>query len=282
MISSVKRILLPTDFSDCSKNALKYASEIAGKIDARITLLHVIDPPFNFPANIDGVIDYLQENAEQHLENMKAKVAEYQPEKKIKVDTKIRIGKPISQILEATNDLKIDLVILGSATQNPARKVIFGSVSTDVILRAVKPVIAIPENISRVDFRKILFTTNFRANDLKNLGKLAEFAKHFGSTIDVLHVSEKDDLETQVKYRGLKELAAEKKVYGKLEFHLITNKNAFEGISDFVKSNGISMMVMNRYRKSIVGMLLDKNYAKQFSIYSTVPLFVMLGDKEPV
>jgi len=282
MISSIKRILLPTDFSECSKNALKYASEIAGKIDARVTLIHVIDPPFNFPSNIDGVIDYLQENAEQHLENMKEKVSEYQPKKKIKVDTKIRIGKPISQILEAISDLKIDLVILGSATQNPARKVIFGSVSTDVMLRSNKPVIAIPENISSVDFSKILFTTNFRPKDMKNLEKLAEFARHFGSTIDVLHVSEKDDLETDIKFRGLKELAAEKKVYDKLKFHLITNKDAFDGISEYVKSNGISMMVMNRYRKSIVGMLLDKNYAKQFSIYSTVPLFVMLGDKEPI
>lgn len=38
------------------------------------------------------------------------------------------------------------------------------------------------------------------------------------------------------------------------------------------------MMVMNRYKKSIVGILMDKNYAKKMSIYAEVPLLVLIGE----
>ncbi len=280
MISSAKRILIPTDFSECSKNALKYATAIAGAVGARITLLHVIDPPFNFPANIDGVLDYLQDNAEQHLEGMKDSVTQNESGKKIKVDSKIRIGKPVSQILEAIDDLNIDLITLGSVTENSSRKALFGSVSTDILLKSHKPVLAIPENITSVDFSKILFTTNFRHHDLRNLKKTADFASLFDSSIHVLHVSEKSHLSTDIKFRGLKELATEKKVYKKIDFHLKTGKDFFEGISEFVKDNSISMIVMNRYKKSVVGMLMEKNHTKKLSTYTTVPILVLIGDKE--
>ncbi len=278
MISLARHILMPTDFSDCSKNALNHAALLANKLDARITLLHVIDPPFNFPTNVDGVIDYLKENAEQHLESLIGSIDEKYPNRTFKIKHQIRIGKPISQILEAISDLNIDLVVLGSAMDAPTRKVLFGSVSTDVILRSPKPVLAVPEGVKEVSFDKILFTTNFRHKDLRNLENLAEFAGLFHSEIHVLHVSDKDDLETDIKFRGMKELVKEKKVYKKIDFSLKVHDDAFIGISEYVNEQSISTMVMNRYKKSVIGLLLDKNYAKKMSIYSKVPLLVLIGE----
>ena len=282
MISKAKHILIPTDFSDSSKNALKHAAYIANQLEARLTLLHIIDPPFNFPTNVEGVIDYLKENAEQHLEEMVNLIEKKYPEKKFQIKTQIRIGKPISQITEATSDLNIDLVVIGSGMDNPARKVLFGSVSTDVILRSPKPVLAVPSNVTSINFNRILFTTNFRNGDLKNLEEVGRFARLFGSSIHILHVAKDDNLETEIKFRGMKELVQEKSIYDDVQFEMRRDPDAFSGISDFVLNNDVSVMVMNRYRKSIVGLLLDKSYAKRMSIYSTVPLLVMIGEKGPV
>jgi nucleotide-binding universal stress UspA family protein len=282
MISSAKHILIPTDFSDSSKNALKHAAVIADRLGARITLLHVIDPPFNFPTNVDGVIDYLKENAEQHLENMTDLIEKKYPEKKFQIKSQIRIGKPTSQITEAISDLDIDLVVIGSGMDNPARKVLFGSVSTDIILRSPKPVLSVPSNITSFDFSRILFTTNFRDGDMKNLRELSEFAKLFDSSIHILHVAKDDNLETQIKFRGMKEIVQDSNLYDDITFEMRQDLDAFSGISDYVISKDITMMVMNRYRKSIVGLLLDKNYAKRMSIYTTVPLLVLVGETSAV
>ncbi len=280
MFSSVKKILIPTDFSYASKKALSHAAVLAEKTGAKITLLNVIDPPFNFPTNVEGVIDYLQENAESHLEEMIELVQKKYPGKKFTIKSQIRIGKPVSQILEAISDLNIDLVVIGSGADSPAKKVLFGSVSTDVILRSNKPVLAVPEksNETNVDYSQILFTTNFRQTDYKNLNLLVDFAKLFDSTIDILHISNEKDLDSDIKFRGFKQLATDEQIYDKLSYNYKIHQDAFEGISEYISENSISLMVMNRYKKSIVGLLVDKNYAKKLSIYSEIPLLVLIGE----
>lgn len=280
MFASVKKILIPTDFSNVSKKALSHAALIAEKTGAKITLLNVIDPPFNFPTNVEGVIDYLQENAENHLQEMIELIRKKHSRKEFNIKSQIRIGKPVNQILEAISDLNIDLVVIGSGADSPARKVLFGSVSTDVILRSNKPVLAVPEksNGNTIDYSRILFTTNFRQTDYKNLNILTEFAKLFGSSIDVLHVSNEKDLDSDIKFRGFKQLATDEQIYDKLSFNYKVHQDAFEGISEYISENSSSLMVMNRYKKSIVGLLVDKNYAKKLSIYSEIPLLVLIGE----
>ncbi len=280
MISSMKRILIPTDFSHTSKKALFYAIALAEKTGAKITILNVIDPPFNFPTNVEGVIDFLQENAESHLKEMITQINQKYPDKKFKIQSQVRIGKPVSQILESISDLDIDLVVIGSGADAPARKILFGSVSTDVILRSPKPVFVIPEKVERdnVNFSKILYTTNFRHADYKNLAKVNELAKGFDSSIDVLHVTEEIDLETEIKFRGFKQLVEDHKISKNIQFNMKIHDDAFEGISEYISENSISMMVMSRYKKSIVGLLLDKNYAKKLSVYAEIPLLVLIGE----
>lgn len=256
-----------------------HAVVIAEKLKAGITLLNVIEPPFNFPTNIEGVIDFLQENSEQHLSQMIDAVKKAYPESEVKIKKQIKIGKAVPQILETISNQKIDLVILGTSVDAPNRKILFGSVSTDIILKSPKVVIAVPEFIDaeRADYKKLLFATNFRKSDIEHLRALAEFASIFNSEIDLIHVSEKDSLETNIKFRGMKELINELNVYENIKFTLIYEEDTFKGISEYSERNSISMIILNRYRKSIVEVLMDRNYAKILSIYSKVPLLVFPG-----
>lgn len=277
MISNIKHILVPTDFSACSKKAALAAGSVADNVNATITLLNVIDPPFNFPGNMEGVLDYLKENAEQHMERLKNDLKAAAPNSDLSIKHQIRIGKPVSQILEAITDLEIGLVITGSASDIPARKVIFGSVSTDIILRSSVPVISIPENAADVSFKSMLFATNFRSNDLENLKDLASLAKSYDAEINVIHVSAEDNLEAEVKFRGFKDLVRENDIYHAISFRHVIHENPFNAISDYVEDHGTTLLVLNRYKKSVVGMLMDKNYTKQISVYSKVPLLVLTG-----
>lgn len=275
MISSTKHILVPTDFSVCAKKAALAAGSIANKLHAKITLLNVIDPPFNFPTNMEGVIDYLRENAEQHLDRLSTDLKETYPDGNITVKKQIRIGKPVSQILEGISDLHIDLVITGSGSDSPARKVVFGSVSTETIMHSPIPIISIPENSNNVSFEKLLFTTNFRSNDLNHLKNLIDLAKIYQSEIDVLHISATDELEADIKLRGFKELIFEQKLYNNISFKNKIHEDPFAAISEYIEDNETTMLVLNRYKKSVVGLLMDKNYTKQLGIYSKVPLLVL-------
>ncbi len=280
MISTAKHILIPTDFSACSRKAMFYAGAIAEKTGAKMTLLHVIEPPFNFPTNVEGVIDFLSENAEQHLDRMEQEMAEKFSGKNIKVKRQLRIGKPISQIIEAIGDLKIDLLVMGSGTEGENRKLFFGSVSADIMLSAPIPVLAVPEHATHLSFDHFLFTTNFRIDDFKNLKETANFAKLFGADIHLLHIAKEKDLETEIKFRGIKDLAKEEKLLSKLNFELLIDEDTIGTMSKFIDSNKISLLILNRYKKSLLENLLDENHTKKMRIYSKVPVLVMIGKKK--
>jgi hypothetical protein len=47
-----------------------------------------------------------------------------------------------------------------------------------------------------------------------------------------------------------------------------------------IESNDISLLVMNRYKKSIAGLLVDKNYAKRLSVYTTATLLMLIGENK--
>ena len=279
MISSAKHILIPTDFSVCSKMAMMNAGSIAEKTGAKITLLNVIEPPFNFPTNVEGVIDYLKENAEQHLTRMEEEFNTKFAGKNIKLKQQLRIGKPVSQIIEAIGDSKVDLVVMGSGAEENSRKLIFGSVSTDIMMSSTVPVLAVPENAKELKFENFLFTSNFREGDFNNLKETANFANLFGSNIHLLHVAKEKNLETEIKFRGIKELASEEELLSKLNFELIIDEDIVGTMTKYVDSKKISLVVLNRYRKSVLRSLLDENHTKKMRIYSKIPLLVLVGEK---
>jgi len=275
MISSIKHILVPVDFSDCSKNAMHYASFLAQNAKAKITLLHVLEPPFNFPAHIDGVMDYLIKNAHQHLDKMIGELDNPRNENQLKAEKLLETGKTMTQILRVIESSKPDLVVIGSGTEIQSRKMIFGSVSTDMLLKSPIPVITVPEGSKSGDFNKILFTTNYKRNDLENLKKVSSLANQFNGKIEIVHVSEKDDLESQIKFRGFKDLIKEEKNLDNVSFTLIIDSDPFDAISELIDKEGASMIVLNRYSKNVFEKLLYKDHTKKLGVYSKIPMLMI-------
>ncbi len=275
MISSAKRILVPVDFSDCSKNALHYAAFIAEKLGAKIILLHALEPPFNFPAHIDGALDYLKKNAHKHLERMIDELESSVESKQLKIEKELVIGKTVTEIIRWIKSEEPDLVITGSGTEMRGRKMIFGSVSTDMLLKSPVPVLTVPENFAIGDFKKILFTTNYKRNDLENLKSVSDFAKEFDGSVQIVHVSIKDDLESQIKFRGFKDLISEEKDLKNTDFKLIIDSDPFDAISELVDKEGASMIVLNRYSKNVFEKLLYKDHTKQLGVYAKTPMLVI-------
>lgn len=279
MISSIKHILFPTDFSNCSKHALSHAVTLAQKTGAAITLLHVIEPPYDFVSRVQDDLGQLKEIVQEQLEKLVQELKSKNTRATLKIDKKVRTGMTVSEILEMAEAKNMDLIVLGSRGDTPTRKVLFGSVSTDVMLRSHIPVLAVPENAQNIDFKNILFATDFRAGDVEALQQLAGFAKPFGSAIHILHVATKNDFNTDLDFRGFKELIKEKVSYNKIKFTLLFNQNTIDGISEFSTVNPVSLLVMNRYKKSGLHVLIDTNHTKKMSLYSNVPLLMLIGER---
>lgn len=143
---SIRRILVPTDFSDCATKAVRYAVELADKFGAELILLHVV--PDTVLALPDAVmptpapaqeLQALQEAGKAGLANL---VASLKLEGR-NVRTESRIGSPEQEITAAATDLGADLICVSTHGRDGLSRVFLGSVAEQLVRHAPCPVLTV-------------------------------------------------------------------------------------------------------------------------------------------
>ena len=144
-----KTILVPHDFSSSANHAAALARDEAKLHGGTILLLHVIDLPTQLPPNAAilpsetgapiSVKDYAMSSAEQHLQELAARLAK----DGVQATPFVRVGKPVEQINEFADENKVDLIVMGTPGHTGIRALIAGSVTEKVVRSAKVPVLTV-------------------------------------------------------------------------------------------------------------------------------------------
>jgi nucleotide-binding universal stress UspA family protein len=142
----LKRILVPIDFSDCSKKALQYALPLAKQHRAAITLLYVVPTP-SYAAGEYGGVDYASLEAETRAGADKALAALAVDEIRgeVSADTLVRMGSPALEIIELAKRLPADMIVVSTHGRTGLKHVFLGSVAENVVRLAPCPVLVVRE-----------------------------------------------------------------------------------------------------------------------------------------
>jgi nucleotide-binding universal stress UspA family protein len=142
----LKKILVPIDFSDCAKKALRYAIPLAKEHEAAITLLYVV--PTNYAIGEYGAIDYASLEAEMRASGDKqlAQLAVDEVRGQVSTDTLIRTGSPAFEIIDLAKGLPADLIVISTHGHTGLKHVVLGSVAEHVVRRAPCPVLVVREH----------------------------------------------------------------------------------------------------------------------------------------
>ena len=144
----LKNILVPIDFSACSKKALQYAIAFAGQFNATLNLVHVVQSNYFPGGEFSGGYDFaraekeLRESAGQQL----AKLVLEEVDEFVPVKTAVRAGSPVQEIVTAARQLESDLIILSTHGRTGLKHVFLGSVAENVVRLAPCPVLVVREN----------------------------------------------------------------------------------------------------------------------------------------
>jgi len=131
--SHFHHILVPVDFSDCSRRALDEAGELASRSGASVTLLHVLDPPEVYRQDQD---EDLQSTGrlDDWGDLVEARTAR-------QVTRLMRTGSPAPQVLSTVaEDPSVDLIVVGSHGRTGLQRMLIGSVAEKVMRHATRPV----------------------------------------------------------------------------------------------------------------------------------------------
>jgi nucleotide-binding universal stress UspA family protein len=131
-------VLVPTDFSDRSEYAFRLACLVARDSGARLTVLHVVPPPM--VSYVGGVMT----PEPPHYDEEWARLREVRPrDRTLPVEHLLAEGDPGTMILQAAQEKKCDLIILGTHGRTGLGRVLMGSVAEAVVRKAPCPVVTV-------------------------------------------------------------------------------------------------------------------------------------------
>jgi universal stress protein A len=143
---TIRRILVPTDFGDCSTPALRFAVDLAEKFGAELVLLHVVQdlalamPDAVMPTPLPSPdLGQLIEAGKSGLANLieRENLARFSPR------TEVRVGSPVAEIVAAAGDLKADLLCVGTHGRTGLAHLLLGSQAERIIREAPCPVLTV-------------------------------------------------------------------------------------------------------------------------------------------
>lgn len=140
---TIRKILVPIDFSAHSREAQKWAADLARRYDATLTLLHVYQPisyalPEGYVLPSANLLADLEVSLGRALDEAKKEL-----EQDVRVDTALVQGVPFAEIVRFAREGSYDLIALSTHGRTGLRHALLGSVAEKVVRKASCPVLTV-------------------------------------------------------------------------------------------------------------------------------------------
>lgn len=281
-------ILVPTDFSENSLGALKYAAFVAKAFNAKLHVLHVLETyEFNTTLKNLGVSyeEVVQQGIQQKLEELQSREATLQG---LEMETHLRKGKVHRVVSNMVEENNIDLVVMGThgaSGLGDLEKYVLGSNAYRTVHTSKVPVLTIrdPKRIRPIE--RILLPVDITKSTTQKVGMAIEWAKKFDARIDVIAVTEfLDDFNPQID-RVPEELEAVEAAITKAgvdcQVASIKYKDVVNGVIEYGEQVRADLMVIMTRQENLLNELVLGSHARKVISESPIPvLSVRPGKKQ--
>jgi nucleotide-binding universal stress UspA family protein len=283
----MKNILLPTDFSDNSLNAIRYAVQLFKEEKCNFLLLHtytpiIYDVEYMNPglASFD-IIDTVKEVSEKNLNELQKKIeAEFKNSNH--TFSKITSFNTLTnEIEELYKNKAMNLIVMGTKGATGLTEILFGSNTVHIIKIAKCPVLAIPSNFVFETPDKILFPSDYGVSfNEKVVKEIKEISVSNNSKINVLNASFGYDLSE--KEEENKQKLAE--LFKNIEhsFYSVSDQSVTEAISEFQFNTPINFLVMVNNKHSFFENLFFTSTISLIGFRLNIPFLVIPSVKDKI
>ncbi|MBX2828280.1 MAG: universal stress protein [Flavobacteriaceae bacterium] len=274
----MNRILLPTDFSENSKNAIIYALEFFRGQSCHFVILNVqkpsefvLDDFYTAPATATLHETILTDN-KKALETLLKELKEpYLSENySFKAVTEFdSLTHAISQMIDTEN---LDLVIMGSNGATGASEIVFGSNTLKVIRQVDCPVLIIPEGYRYQKLDTLLFSVHNQEIDIQKMGLLKNIIKLKKPKVRLLNIEDAGKSKERPYDSSQLDHFFEQKIH---EYHTLEGVPLAIGIDAFVQLHSVQLHALFMERESFLKRFLIGSANSEINYKSRVPLLVL-------
>lgn len=276
----MRTILIPTDFSQNALHAINYAVQLYKCERTRFYFLHAyadeVYGPFkkNSDESVDKQRKIIQKKADESLKKIIGELVNKHHNPKHTFESICAFESLVDAVNDFSNQIDVDLVIMGTQGLTANKKITFGSHTVQVFKYVQCPVLAIPEHYEYRQPKKIVFPTNYMLPyKRRELSLLNTLAAEFKSEIYCLYISDFEDLShRQVdNKRFLQESLPDAFLF----FENVPVKNKGEAIMEYISQKEIDLLVMVNSRHSFLEDMLYRSTVDQIGLRPKVPFLVM-------
>lgn len=274
----MKNILLPTDFSENSKSAIKYALKLFEDRICTFYLLHTFTPAAyhsgkafkNFTSM--ELVHATRDAAAEQLKELQAELMAEFSNQRHHIKWVVDFNLLISKIRSLVKEKNIDLIIMGTQGATGAKEIFLGTHTMYTIKKVNCPVLAVPSGYHYKEPKEILFATDYKILRPQELGFLKYFIGLHSARLHIMNVYTEDLDEQQ---REHKEQLADFLKDSKPVFHLIEGDDIPDAVEEFQKENNIDLIMMVHKRHSFFENILFKPVINELVYHTNVPFMVM-------
>ncbi len=275
----MKKILIPTDFSEKSMNTVKYGVQLGQSMNKAVTLVYVVDLS-RYTTDYHettGVAPYvpdlmqLKEVAEKQFKEFIPKIKKEFSED-LAIDTLLETGIFADRIIELSNGEEYDLILLTGRTEKSFLDRLISDRNETIIEDARCPVFIVPPSSAYADLQNIVYATNYNEADIGSLQRLSDLARIFDSKITALHISTDKSFKNKISEKGFQEMVQEQCNYPNINLQMRKGDDIVHTIEQ----------VATELKADLIGFLKENHgfWKELFSSSSTREL--VLNTKLPV
>lgn len=268
----MKKIIVPVDFSEQSKFAIKVAASLAKKHDAEILALHMLELNQAMITSSEG---FHPEQTVFLLKLAEKRFGEFLDRpclEGIKVTPIIKHFKVFSEVNEVAEENGADLIVMGSHGTDGLKEIFVGSNAEKVVRNADIPVLVIKEEIKDFKVERFAFACDFKEESLTAFHKAKDFAKLLNAELELVYINTPGDdfLSHKDTYDQINTFLS--KANAGLEVEIYNDYSVQSGILNFSETISADMIGIPTHGRKGLSHFFMGSIGEDVSNHSTIPV----------
>ncbi len=274
----MKTFIVPSDFSDTSKNAARFAAQVAAQIPGtHIILYHVFD---KIEAGVDGSVLFNDHEGrkkimELGLESVRIDMLGTSPGINVSVFAEEEVSF-VTGLEHLARKEKADLIIMGITGATRLAQIFIGSNALSMVNKNVCPVMIVPPDASFTGIKNVAYTSDFKDVEKTTPAKsIHAVLDIFKPSLHIVNVDHEHYVELTEEYKA--ERAKLDKILDGYprEYYFLRSYDFIEAINQFVQDHQIDLLMIVPKHHSFLEGLFKSSYTKKLAYHSHVPLIAV-------
>ncbi|MEH6657757.1 universal stress protein [Leeuwenhoekiella marinoflava] len=246
----IKKLLVPTDFSEQANQAFEVACQLSKRYNAQLHLLHLVEFPHTILESVTGSQNFEPPEALFFLKMAQKNFQELKSQAfatGIEIIDVVKFNSIHQGILDYAKHESIDTIIMGSHGTSGFEELFIGSNTEKIVRNASRPVLVIKKQHTDFKVKTLVFATDLEDDNIEPLKKAIEFAKAEDANLKVVYINTPDRFETTEKITELFKKFTAKINKTISNFEIYNDLKVERGIMNYAKNTNADLIAIGTH-----------------------------------